>query len=198
MTYDPQHHHRRSIRLPGYDYSQPGAYFITICAHDGEPLFGEIIDGIMHLNRFGHVVQACWSNLPRHYPNVMLDEFMVMPTHTHMIIVLTGDPASTAPAAEHIPPVEQRIAPARHDLSEIVRSFKTFSARRINALRRSTGTPVWQRNYYERIIRDDHALQTIRKYIRDNPLRWHLDRYNSAAIGPDPGAAAIRRMLDKL
>jgi putative transposase len=198
MTYDPQRHHRRSIRLPGYDYSQSGAYFITICTHDGEPLFGEVVDGIMRLNRFGHVVQACWSNLPRHYPHVMLDEFMVMPTHTHKIIVLTGDPASTSPAAEHIPTGEQPIAPTRHGLPEVVRAFKAFSARRINALRRSTGTPVWQRNYYERIIRDDHAIQTIRKYIRDNPLRWHLDRYNSAAVGPDPEAAAIWRMLDEL
>ena len=93
MTYDPEHHHRRSIRLPGYDYAQPGAYFVTICAHGGEPLFGEVVDGIMRPNRFGRIVQACWSNLPRHYPHVVLDEFVVMPTHTHKIIVLAGDPA---------------------------------------------------------------------------------------------------------
>jgi REP element-mobilizing transposase RayT len=198
MTYDPKHHHRRSIRLPGYDYTQPGAYFVTICVHDGEPLFGEVVDGIMRPNRVGCIVQACWSNLPRHYPHVVLDEFVVMPTHTHKIIVLAGDPDPAAPAPEDIPTGEQPHTPTRHGLPEIVRAFKSFSAKRINALRRSTGTPVWQRNYYEHIIRNDHALQAIRKYIRDNPLRWHLDRYNPAAIGPDPEAAAIWRMLDEL
>ena len=148
MTYDPQHHHRRSIRLPGYDYSQPGAYFITICTHDGEPLFGEVIDSIMHLNRFGHVVQACWLYLMRHYPHVVLDEFIVMPTHTHKIIVLAGDPEPVALATEHIPTGERPLASTRHGLPEIVRAFKSFSAKRINALCRTTGTPVWQRNYY--------------------------------------------------
>ena len=97
MTYDPERHHRRSIRLPGYDYAQPGAYFVTICSHNGEPLFGEVIDGVMHPNRFGRIGQVCWSDLPRHYPHVVLDEFVVMPTHVHQIIVLTGDPIPAAP-----------------------------------------------------------------------------------------------------
>jgi putative transposase len=198
MTYDPERHHRRSIRLPGYDYSQLGAYFVTICTHDGEPLFGEVIDGIMQPNRFGRVVQVCWSNLPRHYPHVVLDEFVVMPTHTHKIIVLAGDSDPASPAIECLLAGDQRTVTARHGLSEIVRAFKTFSAKRINTMRRTPGAPVWQRNYYEHIIRNDRALQAIRKYIRGNPLRWHLDRYNPAAIGPDPEAAAIWQMLDEL
>jgi REP element-mobilizing transposase RayT len=184
--------------LPGYDYTQPGAYFVTICTHDGEPLFGEVIDGIMHLNRFGRIAQVCWSNLPRHYPYVVLDEFVVMPTYAHMVIVLAGDPIQAVPATESAPSGDQLPAPMCHGLPEVVRAFKTFSAKRINALRRTPGAPVWQRNYYEHIIRNDRALKAIRKYIRDNPLRWHLDRYNPAAIGPDPEAAEIWRMLDEL
>jgi REP element-mobilizing transposase RayT len=198
MTYDPKRHHRRSIRLPGYDYSQPGAYFVTICTQDGEPLFGEVIDGIMRPNRFGRIVQVCWSNLPRHYSHVVLDEFVVMPTHTHKIIVLDGDPVQAVLATESTSTSDQPPAPTRHGLSEIVRAFKTFSSKRINTLRHTPGAPVWQRNYYEHIIRDDRALEAIREYIRENPLRWHLDRYNPAAIGPDLKAAEIWRMLNEL
>jgi REP element-mobilizing transposase RayT len=198
MTYNPELHHRRSIRLPGYDYSQPGAYFVTICTHDGEPLFGEVIDGVMHPNRFGRIAQVCWSDMPSHYPHVVLDEFVVMPTHTHQIIVLTGEPVPAAPSAECTPTGDRRSMLTRHGLPEVVRAFKTFSGKRINALRRTPGAPVWQRNYYEHIIRNDRALQAIRKYIRDNPLRWHLDRYNPAATGPDPEASMIWRMLDEL
>ena len=128
MIYDPAHHHRRSIRLPGYDYTQSGAYFVTTCTHDGEPLFGEVIDGIMQPNRFGRILQVCWSNLPRHYPHVVLDEFVVMPTHAHMIIVLAGDPAPVAPTTECAPTGDQVPAPTRHGLPEVVHAFKTFSA----------------------------------------------------------------------
>jgi REP element-mobilizing transposase RayT len=198
MTYDPERHHRRSIRLPGYDYTQPGAYFVTICAHDSEPLFGEVIEGIMHPNRFGRIVQVCWFNLPRHYPHVVLDEFVVMPTHAHMIVVLTGDLPQAKAANQPTLPGDLPPAPTRHGLPEIVRGFKSCSTHRINTLRRTPGVPVWQRNYYEHIVRSDRVLQAIRKYIRDNPLRWHLDRYNPTAIGPDPDAAAIWRMLDEL
>lgn len=198
MTYDPKRHHRRSIRLPGYDYAQPGAYFVTICAHGGEPLFGEVIDGVMRPNRCGRIAQMCWLDLPRHYPHVVLDESIIMPTHVHMIIVLVDDSIQREPVNEGAQVGARPAASARHGLPEVVRAFKTFSAKRINALRRTPGIPVWQRNYYEHIIRDDYALQAIRKYIRDNPLRWHLDRYNPAAGGPDPEAAAIWRMLDDL
>ncbi len=198
MTYDPERHHRRSIRLPGYDYSQPGAYFVTVCTHDGEPLFGQVIDGIMQPNRFGRIVHVCWSNLPRHYPHVALDEFVVMPTHAHMVIVLADDPSQAVPTAGYTPTGDRPPAPTRHGLPEIVRGFKTSSAHRINASRGTPGVPVWQRNYYEHIIRNDRTLQAIRQYIRDNPLRWHLDRYNPAATGAAPEAAEIWRMLDDL
>jgi putative transposase len=89
MAYDPEKHHRRSIRLKGYDYTQPGAYFITICTHGRECLFGEIIDGEMHLNEAGQIVVQTWQDLPNHVPNVQLDAFVVMPNHVHGIIIIT-------------------------------------------------------------------------------------------------------------
>jgi len=90
--YDPNRHHRRSIRLKNYDYSQAGAYFVTICTHGHIHLFGEVVDGEMRLNPFGEIVQAVWFDLPQHYGHVQLDAFVVMPNHVHGIIVLTADP----------------------------------------------------------------------------------------------------------
>ena len=180
MTYDPDRHHRRSIRLQGYDYSQPGAYFVTICALGRECLFGEVIADDMQPTACGQTVSAGWNDLPRHYANVQLDEFVVMPNHVHGIIVLTAH-------TQHIPPVGAGLKPApatqpaftqRHGLPEIVRAFKTFSARRVNELRATPGVPLWQRNYYEHVIRDDDELNRIRQYIIENPLKWALDPDN--------------------
>jgi putative transposase len=232
MTYDPEKHHRRSIRLKGYDYTQPGAYFITICTQGRECLFGEIIDGEMHLNEAGQIVVQTWQDLPNHISNVQLDAFVVMPNHVHGIIIITdhagGIGAGFKPARTTIGPgptagpgsvagsgptagpgsvagsgpttgpgsvavvvgsgsvgsgsvgAGSEPAPTRssHGLPEIVRQFKTFSARRINELRGTPGTPVWQRNYYEHIIRDEFSLSRIRQYIAENPARWDVDQEN--------------------
>jgi len=208
MTYDPEKHHRRSIRLKGYDYTQPGAYFITICTHGRACLFGEIIDGEMNLNEARQIVVQTWQDLPNHVSNVQLDAFVVMPNHVHGIIIITdragvlgagsvgagsvgagsetaptkigpGPTAGSGPAAgpgsvgAGLEPAPTR---SSHGLPEIVRQFKTFSARRINELRGTPGTPVWQRNYYEHIIRDEFSLSRIRQYITENPARWDADR----------------------
>jgi REP element-mobilizing transposase RayT len=101
MKYDPQKHHGRSIRLKGHDYTSPGAYFITICTHQRQCLFGEIIDGEMQLNEFGKWVDACWKRLPTHFPHLQLDRFVVMPNHIHGILTLTPNPNEPPP----IPPV---------------------------------------------------------------------------------------------
>ncbi len=173
--YDPTKHHRHSIRLRGYDYALSGAYFITIVSKNRECILGEIVNGEMHLNDFGSIVQSCWDDLPRHYPHVMLDAFAVMPNHAHGIVVLHGDGfvgAGLRPA-----PTAATIA-KRHPLPEIVRAFKSFAARRINELCDTTGTSVWQRNYYEHIVRDEDELNRIRYYIETNPVRWELDREN--------------------
>ncbi len=175
MAYDPKKHHRRSIRLNGYDYAQPGAYFVTTVTHQRECLFGDVVDGEMMLNVCGEIAKLVWDELPNHYPYVILDEFCVMPNHVHMIIVLSETSSSRGGFQTHP-------YPKRHALPEIVRGFKTFSARRINESQNSRGVPVWQRNYYERIVRDDREMNAIRQYIQNNPLNWEQDKENPHSV----------------
>lgn len=188
MRYDPEKHHRRSTRLEGYDYAQSGAYFITICAQDRACLFGEVVDREMRVNAMGEMVEFTWFDLPNHVDGLMLDAFVVMPNHVHGIVVITGnvgagsEPALTEPALTEPAPTTLATRKKRHDLPEIVRQFKTFSARRINQYRQTPGIPVWQRNYYEHIIRNEESLNKIRQYILENPKRWANDRENPAAI----------------
>lgn len=182
--YNPNRHHRRSIRLKGYDYTLAGAYFVTICIYHWDCLLGDVRDGEMVLSEYGRIVQHTWDDLPNHYPHVELDAWIIMPNHVHGIIVLTDVGAGHVGAGLRPAPTTGK-SPRRHDLPEIVRAFKSFSAYRINRLRNSPGIPVWQRNYYEHIIRTERVLQAIRQYISDNPIRWHLDRYNPEAMGHD-------------
>ena len=189
MIFDPKIHHRRSIRLKGYDYSLAGAYFVTIDTYQHEQLLGEITLGEMKLNASGLIVHHTWVDLPNHYPNIELDTFCIMPNHIHGIIVLGGDdhsmggmgivvgaglrPAPTNPAAPtKAVSTTNDIETKHYPLSEIVRAFKSFSARRINLLRCVKGIPVWQRNYYEHIIRNEREYEAIRDYIIDNPVNW--------------------------
>ncbi|MEJ2710475.1 MAG: hypothetical protein P8074_22885 [Anaerolineales bacterium] len=198
--YDPQKHHRRSTRLKGYDYTQSGAYFITICTRQSECIFGEVHDGEIHLNPFGRAALQVWQDLPRHYPYVILGEFCIMPNHVHAIIILTNDhphtPAnnklskggsiSATPQSAIQDDERHRTAQdldktrpyERHGLTEIVRAFKSFSARHINLIRKTSGVPVWQRNYYEHIIRSEDDLHRINQYIRENPANWEQDEEN--------------------
>jgi putative transposase len=163
--------HRRLTRLKEYDYSQPGGYFITICTKERECLFGEIENDQMKVNNYGQIVQLSWLDLPQHYSNVQLDSFVIMPNHIHGIIFLEDVGAGLKPA----PTV---FKDKRYPLSEIVRAFKTFSSKGINKLRNMPGKSVWQRNYYEHVIRRDESLEKIREYIENNPLRWALDQEN--------------------
>ncbi len=181
MSANPRSHHRRSIRLQGYDYAQAGAYFVTICTHKRACLFGVITDNGMRPNGYGKTVEACWAALPRHYSYVELDAFVVMPNHVHAIIVLLED-ANDAAVGAGLRPAPTDHVSQRHGLQEIVRAFKSFSARRINALRGTPGVPVWQRNYYERIIRNERELQAIREYIANNPCWWAVDSDNPANL----------------
>lgn len=189
--FNPDIHHRRSIRLREYDYRCAGAYFVTICAFQRECLFGEVMNGEMWLNEYGNIVQTAWRDLPNHYPYAELDEYVIMPNHFHGVIVITGADmvgAGLAVAGS----VGAGLKPAlttseqhekRHGLPEIIRAFKTFSARRINTLRDNPGCPVWQRNYYEHVIRNETDLANIRQYIANNPLKWDLDENNPANAG---------------
>lgn len=173
---------RRSIRRRGYDYSNPGAYFITICAFDRQHLFGEVIQGHMRLNELGKIIEKCWFNIPHHFPNVLLDEFVCMPNHLHGIIVLWKRHGDSL-AKEHrrdTPwrvPTEQFGKPRRGSLSTIVRLFKSSATKTI---REATGYvgPIWQSRFFDHIIRNDHSLNRIRNYIRLNPSLWRYDRNN--------------------
>ena len=190
MPYDRNKHHRRSIRLPGYDYSSPGAYFVTICVQGGECLLGQVVDGEMLLNEWGQIAWDCWQAIPEHFPHVELDTWVIMPDHVHGIIIIT----ESAVRAQHAAPLQERIpqherAPVQSprtnvqpgSLGAIVRSFKSAATRRINQLRDMPGTPFWQRNYWEHIIRDDRSLNRIREYIDNNPARWPEDQLHPDA-----------------
>lgn len=159
MKFDPQKHHRRSVRLKGYDYSQAGAYFVTIVAWRRECLFGEIVDGELVPNDFGKIAAE----------KVELGAWVVMPNHFHGILVIKGRggsrPAPTQPTKTK-------------PLGGLIGAFKTVSAKHINLLRRTEGIPVWQRNYYEHIIRSEREMDNITKYIETNPLRWNDDDEN--------------------
>src|SRR5438128_7480443 len=167
---------RRPMRLKDYDYSSPGAYFITITTADRACLFGAIAHGEVRLNVAGCIVQRVWNELPAHYPDVETDEFVIMPNHFHGVVVLL-DPITVGAGLKP--------APSRHGIPEIVRAFKTFSARPINEMRRAPGVSIWQRNYFETVIRNEQSLNRIRQYILDNPARWEFDRENPEATNPE-------------
>jgi putative transposase len=192
MKYDPEKHHRRSIRLKGYDYTQPGAYLVTICTKDRLCLFGEVVDGEMRLNPWGEIVREEWLKTAQIRPYVRLheDEFVVMPNHVHGIIWIMDDDVvgawrRRAPTADHDATLERFGAPYPVPFLPLsVRSNPPH--KRINALRNTPGVPIWQRNYYEHIIRNEDALNRIRQYIVDNPVRWASDRENPKASPPEP------------
>ena len=160
---------RNSLRLASFDYSQPGAYFVTLCTHNQECLFGRIADGAMQLNEPGHLVAHAWRESLAPYLAVTLDEWVLMPNHLHGILVF-DEHASTAP--QEITRNQRR----NMLLSKCIGRFKMVSAKQVNAWRKTPGRSLWQRNYWEHVVRNDRDMQRIREYVRDNPARWELDR----------------------
>ena len=169
---------RKQIRLKDYDYSQPRGYFVTVCTKNRRPLFGEIRAESMYLNRDGQYAQSCWQAIPDHYPQVQLDEFIIMPNHVHGIIVIL-DVVDTVGARPASP--QQK----NNTLGDIVGSFKSAVTKRYNESRKASGASIWQRGFYDHIIRGDNSLERIREYIATNPQRWQLDRENPEAQGTD-------------
>ena len=161
MRFNPDIHHRRSIRLSEHNYSESCHYFITLCASQRQSLFGNIADNNMKLNDAGMMVETIWRQLPEYYAGVELNEYVVMPNHFHAIITV----------------VEQGAASSAPTLGNILRRFKSVSAIAVNRCLNRQGQPVWQRNYYEHIIRSDQAYQNITEYIRTNPKLWQEDAY---------------------
>ena len=193
----------RPGRLREYDYAQDGAYSVTVCTDWRTHLFGRVTDGRMELNAVGRIVEKVWHELPEHYPHVELDAFVVMPDHVHGIVVFVGgdseagsdsgptlgsvtvgsrpEEAGLKPAPTQNEARTQDEAPTkvrRHGLSEVVRGFKTYSGRRVNGLRGTPGVAVWQRGYYEHVVRNEEDMNRIRQYFQENPLRWSLKREN--------------------
>ncbi len=173
------YHNRRSNRLCGYDYSQPGSYFITICVHDRtENMFGNVVNGATVLNEVGEYAKKAWLDMPEHYPDVKLDEFMVMPNHLHGIIRICN-----LVGVQHVEPLQKReprlnqyqhVIP--HSIGTIVRGMKSAVTKWFR--QKYPGTILWQRDYYDHVIRDENSLYYIRKYIRNNPLSWMEDSEN--------------------
>ena len=154
MMKNTEKHYRRVTRLTDYDYKLPGVYYVTLVVKDREHLLGEIIQGEMQLSQFGKIAEQTWLVLPNKFPHLSNEDYTIMPDHMHGLLAFSE--AINA------------------GLPEIIRYFKSFSARRINHVRKCLGIAVWQRNYYEHVVRTDDEFNIIRQYIRENPMRWEL------------------------
>ena len=175
--FDPDKHHRKSIRLQGYDYSQAGAYFVTIVTYQRDCLFGKIENQIMMLNDFGKIADECWRAIPEHFPFVELGSHVIMPNHAHGVIVINDVNDDIGRGAIYrAPTVEQFGKPTIGSLSTIVRTYKAAVTRQIGREHNATG--IWQRNYYERIIRNADEANRIHLYIEANPVQWDKDDEN--------------------
>ena len=203
MKYNPEIHHRRSIRFKGYDYSQTGAYFVTICTQNRECLFGDIVNEKMVLNDAGRMIQTIWDEMPEHYFGVAMDIFQIMPNHVHGIVILT-DPVTVGAGPRACPHQTGQshdigqpqngqpqngqprgVAPTL-SLPDVVHRFKSLTTARYRHRVKQHDWPpfpgkLWQRNYYEHIIRDENELNHTREYITQNPAKWALDRENVRA-----------------
>ncbi|GBD26328.1 hypothetical protein HRbin30_01660 [bacterium HR30] len=134
----------------------------------------------MRLNKFCEIARHCWLDIPAHFPRAELDAFVVMPNHVHGVIVIVDGRGTPCRA-----PTERFGRPVTGSIPAVIRSFKSAVTKHINEQRSTPGAQIWQRNYYEHIIRDEVSLNRIRQYIVDNPLRWDLDRENPEIVGAD-------------
>jgi len=193
MLYKPDQHHRRSLRLKGYNYSSPGFYLVTICTQDRACLFGQVSDDVMTLNGIGRMIEKVWTEIPEHYPNIGIDGMIIMPNHVHGIIAILpvggvgpcAYPNETSPPGKNndqciknghprgdAPPIKPL------SLSDVVHRFKSFTtAKYRHGVYENKWSPfnkrLWQRNYHDQIIRNQRDLHQIRDYIKQNPKRWN-------------------------
>ncbi len=199
MKYDPALHHRRSIRLKGYDYASPGVYFVTICVHNRECALGSVVDGQMVFSDEGRLVDQFWPMVADHFAGVAMDVSVTMPNHVHAIIVISRgavsaplpggmtSPVPTMDASGDVggatPPggAYQKGVETPPLLGQIVAYFKYQTTKSINCLRGMPGVRFWQRNYWEHIIRNENELDALRGYACTNPLRWADDQLHPAA-----------------
>ncbi len=179
------------MRLPGYDYSLPGAYFFTVCTKNRQFLF-ETPEAKL-------AVESAWHSLLDIFANIELDEFVVMPNHNHGVILILGEGAyrlhpgtwgNNDNCRDGRPPIPAN-NPKFETLSNVIGAFKTTAATRVNKLRDVIGSPVWQKSFYDRIIRNDHELACIQEYIRNNPIKWNEDRDNPISLKFNAPAKSI-------
>lgn len=201
--YHPHIHHRQSIRLKGYDYSSAGAYYVTVCTFRRQQLLGEVADGEMVTNELGRIVEQTWMKLPEHFQYVTLDEFVVMPNHVHGIVFINegrGDALNVIEGARLSDLNASPLRPhgtQRGSLGAIVQNVKSVASRRINRLRRMPGAPLWQRNYYEHVVRNENELDRIRRYVVGNPAKWDEDEYNPRYVYRADASAGASHCINR-
>ena len=188
-NYIPKHHHRKSIRLKEYDYSNPNWYYLTICTYDKRNILGKIINGKMNLNNCGKIVEEEWLKTKEIRQNIDLDYYIIMPNHLHGIIIIErrGELHSSQMNSKQknndgriqYAPTNNKLKSPSQTVGAIVRGFKSSVTKRIREFNQKEDEKVWQRNYYEHIIRNEKDLYRIRNYIQNNPLKWELDEYFS-------------------
>jgi len=168
--------HRRSIRLKDYDYASPGAYFVTVCTYNRECLFGKIVDGEMIFNESGLIAVGEWKRSSTVREEIEIDSFVVMPNHLHGIVIIKEKNEDSDVGASGRTPL--LCGPAPKSLGSLINGFKSSVTKRVNILHHTPGAPLWQRGFYEHVIRDTDNMNLIREYIITNPARWALDREN--------------------
>jgi len=181
MPYNPQIHHRRSIRLKGYDYTQPGAYFVTMVTYQRAEIFGEVVNGVMRLSPLGEIASAEWLKTAqlRSYVRLFEDEFVVMPNHVHGIIWIVESEESLVRAERRSALTKPAVTPG--SLGAIIRAYKSAVTYAANGLQNQRGAVLWQRNYYEHIIRNETTFKNIWNYIDNNPRKWAEDQLHPSA-----------------
>ena len=168
-------HNRRSVRLKGYDYTKPGAYFVTVVTRDRKSWFGDVLDGEMQLNDMGQLVTNAWESIATQYSYVKPDAYILMPNHLHGIIVTTEQDT------DHT----KKSGPPRKPLGRLIGAFKTMSTNRVNLNQSTPGWTLWQRGFYDHVIRNDRERDRVREYIVHNPKTWESDLENPYAVKKD-------------
>ncbi len=178
-------HQRKSTRLKGFDYSSANMYFVTLCTKNKIHLFGEITNEEMKLNWKGKIIYECWENLPNHYSNITLDKFVIMPNHFHGLISIIDNSRGevTSPDIEHSHKTGRETLPLPIPfLSKIIAYFKYLTTKRINKKLNTPGSKIWQRSFYDHIIRNDEDYYNTQSYIELNPIKWEWDSENKKEI----------------
>ena len=182
--------HRRSIRIPGADYSEPGGYFLTICAAGRKNIFGKIQDARVELSPLGEIVRECWVAIPEHFASAQIKEFVVMPNHLHGIIALKVGARYIVPFDRTARRTESFQTPTKGTIPTIVRAFKAAVTR--TARERLREGDIWQRNYFERVLRDGQEYADASRYVLENPTKWEWDKQNLAQKALPSGAVVAK------